>query len=282
MEDKNQPEDHIKKIEFKETGPSQADLDRLRKRIWKDIDEPKIIARWWRRPYYLVAAAVSILIVSVGIGWWSNRAEQYQTAYGEIRKLTLQDGSKVTLNANSTIKLGDNLAENAVREVWLEGEAYFDIAKRNGAKFIVHTPEAEVEVLGTEFNVTTRRRNTKVVLHEGKVKLHAPNVPAILMKPGDLATVGDQEKPIQLRVVRPELHDSWKESMCILDDKPVGEIAEMLQDNYGIRITFADTSFLNKRLNGKLSLKSTEDFITNLATILDLEVEKRDDNYLFK
>ncbi|MCF0054788.1 FecR family protein [Dyadobacter sp. CY356] len=282
MENKDKPEDYIKKIHFEETTPSQADLNRLRKRIWNDIGEPEKRAIWWKQLHFVVAAAISILIVSVGIGWWSSRSERYQTAYGEIRKLTLEDGSQVTLNANSVMRIGDKLAENAVREVWLEGEAYFDIAKRKGAKFIVHTSKADVEVLGTEFNVTTRRQNTKVMLHEGKVKLHAPNAPAIMMKPGDLATVGDQKQPIKVRVVRPELYDSWKESMYILDDKPVGEIAEMLQDNYGIRVTFSDTSFLNKRLKGKLSLTSTSDFVTNLATILDLEVEKKEDTYLFK
>ncbi|WP_159475002.1 FecR family protein [Dyadobacter sp. 3J3] len=282
MEKEDQPEDHIKKIQFKENSPSQEDLERIRKRIWNDINKHEVIVPWWNRPYYLAAAAVSFLVVALGIGWWNINQENYKTAYGEIRKITLEDGSRVTLNANSTLKIGNNLDDNKVREVWLTGEAYFAIAKHNGAKFIVHTTEAEVEVLGTEFNVIARRKNTKVVLHEGKVKLHAPNLPAVIMKPGDMATVMDKKQPIELRIVRTELYDSWKESMMVLDDKPVSEIAEMLQDNYGIHISFADTSYLNKRLNGKLSLKSTDDFITNLATILDLEVEKRDETFLFK
>ena len=282
MEEKDQPQDYIKKIHFNENSPSQADLDRLKNRIWSDIGDTEERFTWWNRPYYLVAAAVSLLVMAGGFAWWNESPENYKTAFGEIRKITLDDGSEVTLNGNSVLKIGENLDEKSVREVWLKGEAYFAIAKRSGAKFVVHTQEAQIEVLGTEFNVVARRQNTKVVLHEGKVKLHSPNAPDVMMKPGDMATVTDKKRPIQLRVVRTELYDAWKESLIYLDDKPVSEIVEMFQDNYGVKISFADTSVLNKRLNGKLSLKSTDDFITNLATILDLELEKIDNNYHFK
>ncbi|GGM90185.1 hypothetical protein GCM10010967_23900 [Dyadobacter beijingensis] len=282
MEEQDQPQDYIKGIHFKETSPSQADLARLRGRIWNDIRESTPTKSWWNRPYYAIAASLSLLVVSASIAWWAMSPAHFHTAYGQIRKITLEDGSVVTLNANSDIRVANNLAESAVREVWLEGEAYFDIAKRNGAKFIVHTPEAQVEVLGTEFNVMARRQNTKVVLHEGKVKLHAANAPAVVMKPGDMATVTERKEPIRLQSVRPELYDSWKESMVVLDGKPVVEITQMLLDNYGISVTFADTNFLSKKLDGKLSLQSTDDFITNLATILDLEIEKRGKDYVFR
>lgn len=282
MEEQDQPQDYIRDIHFKETSPSQTDLARLRERIWNDIGQSQPRKAWWNRPYYAIAASVSLLVVSAGIAWWAMRPANFHTAYGQIRKITLEDGSVVTLNANSDIRVANNLAESAVREVWLEGEAYFDIARRNGAKFIVHTPEARVEVLGTEFNVLARRQNTKVVLHEGKVKLHAANVPPVVMKPGDMATVSERKQPIQLRSVQPEAYESWKESMIVLDGKPVSEITDMLLDNYGLRVTFADTTYLSKKLDGKLSLQSTDDFMTNLATILDLEIEKSGNSYLFK
>lgn len=274
--------EYIKTFHFQELEPAKHDLANLKKRILSDIEPPVIVVNWWSRSTYWAAAAVVLLVFSFGIFLWNQQPTSYQTAYGEIQKISLPDGSIVTLNANSTLKLDPNLKNEAMREVWLDGEAYFDIAKLNGAKFIVHTPEAQVEVLGTEFNVSTRRKQTKVILHEGKVKLHTPNSKPVLMKPGDMATVSDKNKAIQLKMIQPEQYDVWRESVVVLDDKTISEIAEMLEDTYGIVIQFENSQFLNKKLTGKLSLKSTDDFVENLATILDIEAEKTEKGYLFR
>ena len=188
----------------------------------------------------------------------------------------------MTLNAHSSLKVAHNLGNDMVREVWLEGEAYFDIAKHNGAKFIVHTPEAEVEVLGTEFNVNTRRKETKVILHEGKVQLRAIHAAPVIMKPGDMAIVANQTQPIQLKVVQPKRYDYWRDSVIVLNDKTVSEIVEMLEDTYGITIEFETSELLNKKLTGSLSLQSTDEFVENFATILDAEFKKTEKGYLFK
>ena len=119
MEEQDQSGNYIKNIHFKETAPSQSDLDRLRDRIWNDIGETEKRKSWWNRSRYLIAASMSFLVISAGITWWSMQPQQVHTAYGQIRKITLEDGSLVTLNANSDITIGKDLAENAVREVWL-------------------------------------------------------------------------------------------------------------------------------------------------------------------
>ena len=274
--------EYIKTFHFQEFEPSTYDLTKLKQRILEDIDQPVFVVSWWNRPTYWAAAAVVLLVFSFGIFWWNQQQTSYQTAYGEVQKINLPDGSVVTLNANSTLKLAPNLKNDAIREVWLDGEAYFDIAKLNGAKFIVHTPEAQVEVLGTEFNVSTRRKQTKVILHEGKVKLHTSNAQPVLMKPGDMATVSDKNQPIQLKMIQPEQYDVWRESVVVLDDRTMSEIVEMLEDTYGIVIQFENPLLLNKKLTGKLSLKPTDDFVENLATILDVEVEKTEKGYIFK
>lgn len=272
----------IKTIHFQEFEPSHDDLSRLKQRIWEDIETPVRRLNPWTRPVYWSAAAVALLVMAAGIFWWTLQPATYQTAYGEIRKVSLTDGSTVTLNASTKLKVAHNLNTESVREVWLEGEAYFDIAKLNGAKFIVHTPEAQVEVLGTEFNVNTRRKSTRVVLHEGKVKLQAPNAQPVVMKPGDMATVSDKDQHIQLKIVAPKNYDSWKESVVILDDRPVSEIVQMLEDTYGISIQFENPLLLNKKLTGRLSLKSSDEFVENLATILETEVEKTEKGYFLK
>lgn len=281
--------DYVKTIQFREIDPSEQDLARVKQRIWNDIETPANrragqIIQWYQQPYW-AAAAVVLLVVSISLGWWvyqANTSLTYQTAYGKIQEIQLADGSVVTLNAHSSLRVADGLGEASIREVWLDGEAYFDIAKRKGAKFIVHTPEAQVEVLGTEFNVNTRREQTNVVLHEGKVQLSTENQSALVMKPGDMAIVTPKSRQIQLKRVQPDLYDAWKESYLILDGKSLPEIIHSLEDTFGVTIKLADTQLGDKALTGKLRTDVADDCIENLAIILDADVKKDGDTYVFK
>ena len=180
--------EYIETLHFQEIDVSDEDINRLKHRIWNDIERTPVRLKWWKKTINWGVAA-SIVLVTFAVSWFNQKPVAYETGYGQIRKIDLADGSVVTLNANSKLKIADDLENTPLREVWLEGEAFFDIAKKNGAKFIVHTSEAEVEVLGTEFNVNTRRKQTKVILHEGKVKLLAGNAQPVIMKPGEMATV---------------------------------------------------------------------------------------------
>ena len=286
-EEVQQAIDFIKILHFQEISPSPDTLLQLKQRIWADIDVPVRRLAWYRNSYW-AAAAVVFLVVSMGVSWWLytlNSDSQYETAFGEIQTIRLADGSVVTLNANSSLKVTDDLVEKfdgKSREVWLNGEAYFAVAKRSGAKFIVHTADADVEVVGTEFNVNTRRSQTKVVLHEGKVRLRAVNVPVLVMKPGDMATISKKSPAIQLKIVQPTQYDAWKESFLVLDGKSVSEIISEVEDTYGLLITLEDSTLFSKKLTGKLSLKVREDCIDNLALILDSDVVKTETGYILK
>ena len=293
---------YVKTIHFDEINPSPHDLARLKQRIWEGIEQPVRVRgpqpqrpvrrsgtgpvreiQWYRRPYW-AAAAVVLLVASMGIGWWAyqTRADlTYETVYGKIQEIRLADGSVVTLNANSSLRVSDNLDDAPIREVWLDGEAYFDIAKRTGAKFIVHTDEANVEVLGTEFNVNTRRQQTNVVLHEGKVQLSTGSQSTV-MKPGDMAIVTPKSRSIQLKRVQPDVYDTWKASYIILDNKSLPEIINVLEDTFGITIKLEDAGLANKKLTGRLRTVVAEDCLENLAIIVEADVTKAGDTYLFR
>lgn len=101
----------------------------------------------------------------------------------------LPDHSRVTLNANSRVTYYEETHPQPVREVFLEGEAFFSVVHQERASpvpFIVRTPDLTVQVLGTEFNVNTRRGRTQVVLDDGQIELQLPSEQKAAMKPGDL------------------------------------------------------------------------------------------------
>jgi DNA-directed RNA polymerase specialized sigma24 family protein len=129
----------------------------------------------------------------------------------------------------------DLITDQAVKDkkdrvVWMQGEAFFDINHlENNQKFIVKALNIDVEVLGTQFNVNSRRNNTTVVLNSGKVKLnHDDLVNDEFMDPGDLVEFSGHEKKIRKKVVNPEQFSSWKSNILIFKATPLSEIAQTL------------------------------------------------------
>ena len=148
----------------------QQDWVRLKQRVpelTETIPPPRrrFGYRGWR-----VAASVAVLLLGATL-WWvlSRRPAEvtYTTAYGETLDVELPDGSRATLNANSELVYWEATEPKPTREVELSGEAFFDIVHQTTTRavpFIVRTPDLHVRVLGTEFNVNTRRGRTQVVL----------------------------------------------------------------------------------------------------------------------
>src|SRR5690625_876105 len=100
------------------------------------------------------------------------RADQYRTDYGEKLTFRLSDGSRITLNGNSSLTFSSVVEKGLNTKVWLEGEAYFNIAHLEDSQqrtFSVQTEDGSIRVLGTRFSVNTFRGETRTVLEEGEV-----------------------------------------------------------------------------------------------------------------
>jgi transmembrane sensor len=203
---------------------------------------------WQRRQVLRWLAAASIaLLLGVGL-WWGWLQSSYQTvttAYAEWRTVQLPDGSEVRLNANSQLRYASGWKAGEAREVWLAGEAFFEVEKDpQGASFTVHAGDLGVEVLGTAFNVNRSREKTEVFLQEGKVKLDL-GVEEKMMSPGDLAVYSIPQKRLtSFRKSPAETHISWKDGSLILRDKPVAEIFVRLEAIYGFSFVVKDSSLL--------------------------------------
>src|SRR5688572_14328268 len=109
--------------------------------------------RWWW------SAAAAIILLAAATWLWSEIGARasIKTAYGQVTRQQLPDGSEVILNANSSISYSDGWEKGGEREVWVKGEAFFKVAKTaTKSKFIVHTDQLDVVVTGTQFNVVSR------------------------------------------------------------------------------------------------------------------------------
>lgn len=206
------------------------------------------------KKYKGLAAVIStILIVAAVIYLYLGyqKFEIYATDFGETKTFTLTDGTIVKLNANSKIMVNIDLEKDQPREVCLTGEAYFEVAEidsqEENQRFIVHTEELEVEVLGTEFNVNSREEKTQVILDKGSVKVSGHDLlSSIIMQPGEMVELSKNEKEIRRNQVKAQNYTSWKDQMFIFDNTPLLQVAKEIETYYGVKVQFEDQALANK------------------------------------
>jgi ferric-dicitrate binding protein FerR (iron transport regulator) len=190
-----------------------------------------------KRIYLLGKIAATILLLIIA-GWWvfqllTPSEIVVLTGYGERKEINLPDGSLVLLNSKSVLRYAPNWEEGKTRVVSLEGEAYFEVAKEEirQTKFQVLTRDLVVEVLGTVFNVNTRKEATKVYLEEGKVRLNLADEKSseLLLNPGEVMSYSATKRTlVSPQKVAGELETSWKDGFLIFRARPLIEILETL------------------------------------------------------
>lgn len=210
----------------------------------------------------------------------------YETAYGQTQKINLPDGSVVTLNSNSHLRVPNTWEAGEAREVWLDGEAFFEVQKqKNGEKqglikFIVHSANVDVEVLGTQFNVWNRRNNVAVVLNEGRVKLNikGKDTPTqiVEMLPNEMVEISDNQVSFTKKQIKTKLYTSWKAQEFVFESTPLAEVAKKIEDVYGLKVTFQDTKMSSETITGVIPCKNEQLFFDVLSTTLDIKITKKE------
>lgn len=241
----------------------------------------------WFRAAAVWLAVVSALVLSLYVYHQTGR-QTYATGYGETRRISLPDGSTVMLNANSTLQTPRRWDPAVRREVWLSGEAFFTVTEKPGAgnaRFVVHTRDLAVEVLGTRFNVNSRPARTQVVLSTGKVQIHlngATDRPAIPMQPGDLVEVSGKASRLVRRTVQPQVYSAWQTHKLVFDKTPVAEIARLLKDNYGLKVTFENPASARRRVSGTIPSNNQAVLLEALSALLDMEIVRQEEELIFR
>ncbi|WKN44126.1 FecR family protein [Tunicatimonas pelagia] len=241
----------------------------------------RFVAWGWK----IAAAFVGFLFLA-GIGWWyydyEIRTALYATSFGEVKTITLPDGTKVVLNANSALRVPSNTPEDSVREVWLNGEAFFSVTHtEDHRKFIVHTAhELQVEVLGTEFNVNSREEKATVVLNSGKVKVQLSDDSQLseewVMKPGELIEYEAKNQHVDQKEVDTLLYTSWRNNLLVFKDTSLKEIAQLMSDNYGYKVQFERDSLAQLLFTGSVPADQSELLLQTLSISFDLDITQNE------
>ncbi|MCB0375990.1 MAG: FecR domain-containing protein [Sinomicrobium sp.] len=237
--------------------------------------------RFRRRRLLQMAGAAALLLLVGMLSWlWLGTQELVttKTAFAEQKTIVLPDGSSVKLNANSSIKYHKTWDEDKPRQVWLEGEAYFEVQKKleTGQKFEVITEDLTVQVLGTIFNVNARETSTEVFLEEGKVNLDLKQqTEDILMDPGELLTYSKSSGKSTKKQIENEAPASWKDGTAILRDAPLAAIIQKIHELYEVTVVVDDKSNLDREFTIFLPVDDP-DTGYNMLEGLGLKVQKAD------
>jgi transmembrane sensor len=253
------------------------------KHILRPSGQPKITfgKRLWQNKLGIAASLTILLAMAMGAIYFLKvnvftTSTSIATTYGEIKKVELPDHSVVTLNANSKLKYITDWTNVANREVWLEGEAFFEIKKKNtGQKFLVHTRDLEVEVLGTKFNVNERRKLTQVVLNEGRVKLNmnkSVSGTAVIMKVGDLIEFSKASLNLRKKLVNPAKYSAWKNKEWILDNLSLQEVALQIEETYGVKVVIENTSIASETVTGVVPTGNLDILLKALAIAFKINI----------
>jgi len=251
----------------------------------------------WKK--WAAAAAVLVLVFLAGAGagllTGKNTATQaaltyteYTSPYGSKSKVKLPDGSAVWLNAGSTLRYSSDFNVHH-REVFLEGEGYFDVMRNDQSPFLVQTSVITIKVLGTAFNVKAYPEESVVetTVERGSIQLIDPlsssqkttilraHQTAVVMKQ-DQPDVAFKEEAVKTPVqaskpdlikpvihtpiadvkvknnVRTEVSTSWKDTRWVIESEKLSSLAVKLERRFNVRFVFADETLKENIFSGKL------------------------------
>lgn len=272
---------------------------------------PSVLGRSWRfqklRSYPAVAAAGIALLIIGGGTLMLRRAErdhaqpaqqalstmrEIVTKRGQRAVLDLRDGTHVVLAAGSRLRIPDQFGATLKgRDLYLEGQAFFQVAHDTTRPFRVITSAGIAQDIGTEFLVTAlpETRGLRVVVAEGSVAIRGRNGPSdtstppslhgnhpqvLTLRAGEMGFVDSLGLSMQMGRVNVAAYTSWTHGELVYDGAEFGDVVPDLMRWYDMDITLGDTALAHRRLTATFSDEAPDEMIKLLSTALDLRVER--------
>jgi len=252
-------------------------------KIKAEINKPKAKLRTL---YSKVAKIAAITIVLLSVTFLVTRSSTnniitQSAAKGEIKTLLLPDGSKLILNANSSITYSTDFKNN--RKVHLKGEAFFKVVRNPKKPFTVETTQFKIKVLGTSFTIRAYQNysNTISVL-SGKVEVNSKENPKekIWLTKNQQLSFSKSQLPIRTNDSERDFL-AWTKNIVILENTTLGETAEILKNKFKVTILFENTELEKLRITGKFKNENITTILKTIAEVKQLEIHFQTTNKIF-
>lgn len=209
--------------------------------------------------------------------------------YGKKFRLQLSDGTFVHLNSGTTLKYPIKFIAGENRQVFLDGEAFFDVAKDKAHPFIVNADNLNVRVLGTHFNVSNYPEDTvtDVVLVEGSVGMYNSNeefdaLKNTILKPGFKGSFNKENTKISTKPVLTDIYTSWINGGLTFRNMTFKNIITKLERRYNITIVNKNEKLANEKFNASFKEESIENVMSYFNEIHGINYTIKNNQILIK
>jgi transmembrane sensor len=257
----------IKKA-YEETGQSNSSLTYVDERgalvipepAWNEQRVTNVQPRKKKRVF--IAIAVPVVVLLAGVGWFLKGPFQKQsgamkpaldkkiTGRSEYKYMLLPDSTQVWLNAASTLEYPHQFAAGK-REVFLTGEACFDVKHADKQPFLIHTGKVTTLVLGTAFNIKAYpgRENIIVSVSRGKVRVNYDEKEVATLTPGQQVKVSNSNKPVVQKKIALTETAPWQQGNLVYDDETINDIIADLERIYDVTIRVQNETLASERIS---------------------------------
>jgi ferric-dicitrate binding protein FerR (iron transport regulator) len=230
-------------------------------KIWDKVKKGTASTKRHFLRSFMKYAAVFVLALAIGlflkppVPIEEVRYAEISVPYGQMSQIMLSDSTVVWLNSGTTLKYPDSFSKTQ-RDVFLEGEAYFEVTHKQNNPFYVHLDDMQVEVVGTSFNVSAYKEDTCsfVTLVEGKVIINNSFGKQItqLTEGQMISKTKNNSNYVVKNNVKTAFYDSWKNGTMLFENQTLEQITSKLERWYNVEIVYADPSIKDYRFTGTI------------------------------
>jgi transmembrane sensor len=262
-----------------ESAPAASSRGRPRMLTLMPASKPS-----WRRPAVgmalSVAAALLVAIRILGIPAdatdHDTRAMRvFTTARGEHAEIRLPDGSRVVLNASSTLELPMEFGSRS-RDLHLDGEAYFEVKHERERPFNIHTTYGLVQDRGTRFVILAYSTDSveHVAVQEGEVAIRSSGSRDLVLRAGDVGSVSSDGTMSQLQKANADDYTAWMDGRLDFNDVTLAGAIPLLERQFDIQVRVTDSTLARKRFSASFNGDNVERSMRALAFLLDARYER--------
>ena len=269
--------EYIKNI-IAESLKDEVDVDREWERLFSSIEKKTISKMKTRRLFlqYMKYAAAVVLGIGVSLStlYLTNQENlstvgnyKLVTSKGEKSYLQLPDGTRVWLNSCTTLEYAENYGYSN-RSIYLDGEAYFEVAKNKDLPFVVKANGIDVKAIGTAFNVSAYMEDSQLTttLFNGKVAVQPTlTKQEVLLEPNQVAVYDKSRNKIEVVPYDKKLFAQWRGGFLSFKMMYLQDITKLLERNYNVVFRYENQGIKKLRFSG--SFRNNEDLSEILNVI---------------